>query len=554
MVTTYRNWQTGDAINICVSIDQFCGMYSKIIHPKDINVTRSSETCSLEFGYERGCGLHLNNVKFTFKLVKVSGSVEGKTCAPQQVYKTIGSARTNSDGVAGIIYIVTERDRLDYENATSVGYPYKVMACITDADGNPIDSYNTSIVTDNITVTQNLCYGVSCNDICVGNDLYWQNCDPLTGNCVRGELKEPNSIKCLPATHSVDFQLGLVPTELAQYFAQYVVYIGDNLVPWMATNVPGFAFPANWIYLRTEYDSITNTFRMMMRYTGTLSSIGYIDNLGITEDLAALWNTINTYKFAILAGIIALLALVLVVTVGLSWYVVLWLIGAVTILVLDIIYLSTQVKEYEQRTKNAETIVGQRDKEDGQIVNIDEEWNNSPKQNSDCIKRLESIRDLHKRIIEGYAEQFNEVAAIVNAMNDEKTKFMSDAQAIIDQFNADPTYSAAICDSYYASLRNKLDESNVRINDIISADAPGGSGGEYEPPVLCADHITKEECEAAGCIWDNGVCKAKECLIPSPLGGCLLYKEAAKGILIFGAALILGVLALGIVSRGPPRR
>lgn len=153
MVTAYRDWQVGDVINVCSSIDEFCGAEYQFIYPKDINVTKSPDSCNPSLGYERGCGLHLNNVEFTFKLVKISGATEGKTCNPQQVYKTIGSARTNSSGVARIVYIVTEQDRLDYQNALASGYSYKVIACITNPDGQAIYPTQLSIVSDSVVIS-----------------------------------------------------------------------------------------------------------------------------------------------------------------------------------------------------------------------------------------------------------------------------------------------------------------------------------------------------------------------------------------------------------------
>ncbi len=153
MATIYRDWKVGDIINICASIDEFCGIYSQFIFAKDINVTKSPDSCNPSLGYERGCGLHLNNVEFTFKLVKISGSVEGKTCNPQQVYKTIGTARTNSNGVARIIYTITDQDRLDYLSASGSGTPYKVIACITNPDGQSLESGQRSVVSDAITVS-----------------------------------------------------------------------------------------------------------------------------------------------------------------------------------------------------------------------------------------------------------------------------------------------------------------------------------------------------------------------------------------------------------------
>lgn len=260
MVTTYRDWQVGDIINICASINEFCGMYSQFIFANDINITKSPDTCTLDFGTEGGCGLHLNNVELTFKLVKVSGSTEGKTCAPQQAYKTIGVVRTNSNGVAGLTYTVTEQDRLDYANASGSGYPYRVMACITNPDGQSL--INQSVVSDNINIFQNLCYGVTCSDKCIGRDLYYQTCDPTTGQCVQGTLKEANSSQCLlpSETHYIEYDLSFLPTDFLNFISGNVTAVSDYL----GTHLP---FPSNIGYIRSEYNSNAGTFRLYVKYT-----------------------------------------------------------------------------------------------------------------------------------------------------------------------------------------------------------------------------------------------------------------------------------------------
>lgn len=188
MVTTYGNWQTGDVIRVCASIDEFCGAENQFIYAKDINVTKSPEICSIAYGEERGCGLHLNNVEMTFKLVKVSGSVAEKSCAPQQIYKTIGSVRTNSNGVVTLTYPVIEQDRLDYGSS---GGSYKVMACITNSDGQATYPTQISVVTDPITINPpGLCQGVLCLEpICLNGKLYEAKCDITTGNCIADATK-----------------------------------------------------------------------------------------------------------------------------------------------------------------------------------------------------------------------------------------------------------------------------------------------------------------------------------------------------------------------------
>lgn len=203
--TTYANWKTGDIINICASINEFCGTTNNYIWVYDINVAQSPNTCTLQFGNQGSCNLHLNNVELTFKLVGYAGSVQSKSCAPQQVYKTLGSVRTNSNGVAAIQYTTTDQDRLDYGSATGSGYQYAIMACITNADGQTVLSSQTSVVTNSITIVKNLCQGVICPDICVGNDLYYQMCNPANGQCIQGALKQTNG--CAPSAPTVTYDL-----------------------------------------------------------------------------------------------------------------------------------------------------------------------------------------------------------------------------------------------------------------------------------------------------------------------------------------------------------
>lgn len=45
-------------------------------------------------------------------------------------------------------------------------------------------------------IENNLCEGSNCKDICRGNDLWSQQCDPSTGKCVPNQLLEQDSIYC----------------------------------------------------------------------------------------------------------------------------------------------------------------------------------------------------------------------------------------------------------------------------------------------------------------------------------------------------------------------
>lgn len=261
--TTYANWKPGDIINICASINEFCGT-SNFVYAYDINVTTSPNACTLQFGTQGSCSLHLNNVELTFKLVGFAGSVESKSCAPQQTYKTLGSYRTNSNGVASLQYTVTDQDRLNYENASGSGYQYVVMACISNSDGQATISSQTSIVTYPITIVQNLCIGVTCSEpICVNNNLYESKCDPTTGLCIA----DTSRLIVSPCpTHYIEWNF----SSLDSGFLNFMLANTTSLSNWLGTHLPT---PPNIVYKKAEY--VTGKFRIYVNYTAPTSNYLY---------------------------------------------------------------------------------------------------------------------------------------------------------------------------------------------------------------------------------------------------------------------------------------
>lgn len=487
MVTTYGNWRVGDVINICASIDEFCGSQYQFIYPKDINVTKSSVACGLAFGHEGGCGLHLSNVEFTFKLVKVSGGIERKICSPQQVYKTIGSAITYNNGATGVIYTVTEQDRLNYAGADGL---YKVMACITNADGNATESGNISIVSSDITVT-----------------------------------KPPEP------THSVTFGLNFVPGQLMDYFGQYIADISNKIMG----KLP--ALPAPWQYLKTTYDKNLNEFKMwyylpgyasqsMMGLTGTtIRRMGWIDD---AENALMQWvRNILDFMVPVILGILA---------------VILWYLGFPILLPIllgasAIAYYFRITEEKEKRkiaeesAKNANAENQGRNTGDEGKKKINEEWENSNKDRSACIKRLENFRDLQIGIIDGYINKYSQYASLVTELNTEKGRFSTEANFVINEFKT-KQYTVDTCNEYYIKIDNKVNDSNLKLHSsIVKYTDPGKT---YETP--CTGYSTKVACESAGCNWYNNKCsKEAPCWIPNPAGGCILSEKTGKTIVYVGA-------------------
>lgn len=57
-----------------------------------------------------------------------------------------------------------------------------------------------------VSILSDTCAGIICTDICVGNDLYTQVCNPSNGQCIQDALKEANSLTC-QSTHYLDIKI-----------------------------------------------------------------------------------------------------------------------------------------------------------------------------------------------------------------------------------------------------------------------------------------------------------------------------------------------------------
>lgn len=497
MVTTYENWRVGDVINICASIDEFCGAYSQFIFPKDINVTKSPDVCSLTFGHEGDCGLHLNNVEFTFKLVKVTGSAEGKNCAPIQVYKTIGSARTNSNGACVIVYTITEQDRLDFINAGGI---YKVMACITNADGNPTISGDISIVTDNIAISV---------------------------------IPEP--------THSVTMQMAFVPSELVSMLSDYITGISDGVMSYLTP------LPSPWTYIKTTYDKVSNSFNILLYLPITVS--GGIYGFGgiykadwIDDRLNELINWVKgviDWWLPVVLGILAIIA-----ALAGAWHIAFILAAFALTVGWRINDLRTNLVKAQEAVKNLNSLNQGNGKEDKGRKSTEDEWDNSPKTNTDCTKRLEKHRDVHIAKIDGLIGDFSKYASLISKLREEKASFTTSADNIISEFKNQP-YTEAVCNTYYVKIDTAIRDSNIKISEYTSTYIDPDK--TYETP--CTGWITKGDCETAKCYWyDNKCHSSPSCWIPSLTGGCILSAGTGKKIVYAGGAA-LGIYGAYLVYK-----
>lgn len=115
----------------------------------------------------------------------------------------------SSNGSAGIYYAKTHTG--------------DVIGVTSDIEWQSIQYYKTSI-----SATIVPCQGVTCPDICVGYNLYYQTCNPTLG-CIQGTLKEVNSPIC-----------GYIPPGINKY--EFYYKIVDIIPAWLVSSVLGVVY------------------------------------------------------------------------------------------------------------------------------------------------------------------------------------------------------------------------------------------------------------------------------------------------------------------------
>jgi len=482
-MTIYTNWYEEDKIKICASIDEWCST-STFIYVNDINIAKYPDDISCTYGYERGCGLHLNNVELTFKLVKCSGSTNGTSCNPQIIYKTLGTAKTNSNGVCGLEYTITKQDRLDYESQKTDDV-YKVMACITNSDGQTTQSSLISYVTSSIIINEAL---------------------------------------HLKPTHYVELQLALLQDETANLIEQNITTISDNIP--LFFELP----PAPWTYINTTFDKTNG--KLILWYNNPTTSLD-ISKYDIIADFMALLDSIWQW-IAMLVGII--LILIAAVVASPIWAIIALFSGLV-ILGATIWTLATQKKELKQEVTTLEVSLSQ-----AQLPSKIKElvvtcWTNSDKTQKSCFDcRLDGYRKGHIEYIIGYKIKYPTLqSGFYTELDSEIQLFTTNTDIIISDFYGQ-TYSETVCNNSYVSIDTEVTNSSTRINAIVSKYIVDG---HYI--IKCSDFVTSDLCNRSGCMWYYSKCIDKsDCLIVEPFNNTCILKT--------GDIVMAGIIGIGALS------
>lgn len=302
----YTSWTVGDKVRICVEVVDFCGSWNQFLFLGSKDMQKDPTLCNISC-LRPSCThfcIDTRGREVVFKAVKQyttkSRDVICGNVVADKVYRELGRVYSDGSGIATLIHTVTEQDRLDYLDAAG---SYDIVACLSTGVGDPGDTGHAAVF-KSVTINQNLCYEVTCPDICIGNDLYSRICNPMNGQCVTETLKEANSVICT-ATHYIEYDIGFLPQSFLDLIGPNIVAISNEIGRYISPIVS-----TNIIYKQATYEN--KKFRVYIKYSSALSldtSVRYYYNekTGKIETLALI-NTLPVLA-GFLAGVIIFLKL-----------------------------------------------------------------------------------------------------------------------------------------------------------------------------------------------------------------------------------------------------
>lgn len=465
------NVNVGNTIRMNIAVWDFCGEVTTAIYISDVGIDTIPALDPVVSCQD------ITGLEIEFRLV-TAGNALCKGCNPEVVYSAWGTAYTNSQGYAYIDHKITEEDLAAYQSAVAAGKSVKVLACITGAKGQQILNHSCST--------------------------------PLT------------VLTALIPTHYISLSMGFVPAELMVYFETYISAISNTLMTKLAP------LPSPWVYVKTTYDRITNSFNIWLYLPGSAvlsMSPGALQNL--------------TNFFTAWAPLVAGIILIIIALAGPfgAFIDLVLLFAGLAIFVWKVIDATSRQLLAETIATNLTIQLDQINKEELARNNAEDLWNKSAKAQSDCVTRLQSHRDIHLAKLNGSLDQYAKYPGLVTELNAEKNTYTTNANGIIAEFNTVP-YIASACDTYFVRLNSEIGRSNVAITDSL---------GRYINPlenytIACKGWTNQADCETAECFWYDGACHQEEnCWIAAPFGGCVLSARTGKAIV----GVTLGLVLLG---------
>lgn len=496
-----------DIVKLCASVYDFCGASGTYAYyVGDINL--SKDTCSIVVDTPKhpcpvkdGCCLDLSGVELEFQWMNIVSDDDINNCTDSTKLRVLGSGNSDSDGVVTIQHTIDQNDLDLYNSNTN----FDLRVCIR-----------------NKTAAEVVKFGEARSKLTIHKDDKISIIGPVV------------------PTHSVVLNMSYVPVELMNLFSTYITDISNGLMSELNLISP---LPSPWMYLKTDYKRVDNSFNMLFylppasavggRFGGRFKYLGWIDDQ--VNNLINWIKGVLDFWLPIVLGILAVIA-----ALSGAWYIAFILSAAALISKWRLDDLNARQTKSEEVIKNLGAINQGNKKEDDGRKKVEDTFSSSSKTSDDCLKRLENHRDVHIAKIDGLNTNFSKYANLVGELNTEKTSFTRVANGIIADFKKQ-TYTATVCDTYYIKMDNAIRDSDITITS--KTDTYVDPTGQFE--TKCTGWTSKKDCEIAKCYWyDNKCNESAECFIENPSGGCIISKKTAKTIAI--ASIVVGGLYGGI--------
>lgn len=530
----YTNWQVGDIINICAQVEDFCGAGgTQFLNLSSADIQKYPTVCNLTCDAPPNCPwscIDTTGREVIFKSVRhYTSSVNDVNCSnvtASRIYRELGRATSNSTGTASLQYTVTNQDKADYLDALANGQIYAVVCCIN----NSLATSAHSIVFAGIAITENLCSGVTCPDICVGNDLYTQICNPTTGTCIQGTLKEANNFICT-STDYIEYDFSFLPKSFLDLVSQNVTKISNGIGAYLPS-------PSNVQYKGSTFNN--GKFRVYVSYTQPVS-LALSDAYGLPDKIFELSPNIvslielslDTYA-RIVSGLIVFLTcqqlLVEVVGLGTIASIVIGAIGAVVIdFGIHNISLDTTTK--------------------GTITTITPVQNLT---NVDIFIRTYGIPSC-TMVYPGCVT----VPPTCDAMTMRLYNSCMIPNDLGQCLHTDAvTKNTLSCDTILQDIRDI--DAGLANGTMTPAQAQAAIANRRTAVATkVAQAIAQTKCDPGVTVYnpDTKSCvKVEDCTIRNPFGGCILSKSTASDIATIGILLVGGYVAYKLISsrKGSP--
>ena len=259
------NITVGQTLNIGVAVHDFCGGQYQYIYISNIGLgVNSPATVTIDPSVD--C-LNISNIGIEIKLGVSSGSQECHSCAPHLLFTSLGILYTNYQGVVSLSHVISNTDLSYYQQAIADGGTLKVIACITNPQGQQV--VNVGQCSDSITIVD-ICSGVVCPDICVGNNLYSQVCDPATGLCVQGTLIQPSPHPTCSSIGNISFDSSPQGAEIWLAQSGHTPVDKGLQTPNTISDLPAGNY--DFILRRFNYQDYTSTISVLASQTTNVSA------------------------------------------------------------------------------------------------------------------------------------------------------------------------------------------------------------------------------------------------------------------------------------------